>query len=390
MILALLLCLPLGQARGGQDAAKIEQAVRYANDPDRPQLHLRAVDRLKGYGAAAVVPEVLKFAKEKGYNALSIAFTEGLGEFKDARITTLLMELIADQDFFWRPTAMRALTRHAEPKTRDTFRKGLDDRLWGCRASAVLGLEKLDDRASKAKILGLLGDEVYDVRARAAKTLYAFGDSTGLPILVEALRANTVWFDIDYGQIAREDAWKFLKTISGDPFGYKPWESASERAPGLAKFEAWIARTMPDWREKVPEKARVKAEKIEYVFGYELRSCQRGDFFFRIDTQGRFVLGYFNLEKVRLSPDELRAFRKALEKVKTIDRSFPYGEGGCDFEQYYLQKDARFEKLWIGLKGRPDAAQPFIKVVTGLVRDKFGPKKAEQFRASSLLFRTVE
>ena len=77
----------------------------------------------------------------------------------------------------------------------------LGDRLWGCRASGVLALEKLDDRDSIAKIRELLGDDVYDVRAQAAKTLHAFGDPSGLPVLVEALRANTVWFDIDYGQI---------------------------------------------------------------------------------------------------------------------------------------------------------------------------------------------
>ena len=147
---------------------------------------------------------------------------------------------------------------------------------------------------------------------------------------------------------------------------------------------------MPDWRKRVPKAARVHAEKVDYVFGFELRSCQRGDFFFRVDREGNLVLGYFNLEKAKLAPEELKAFNAALDRVKTVDRDVPYGEGGCDFEQYYVPAGKRFEKLWIGLRGRPDAVEPFIRLVHGLVKAKFGGKKAADFRQSALLFRSVE
>ena len=36
-------------------------------------------------------------------------------------------------------------------------------------------------------------------------------------------------------------------------------------------------------KSKLPEGARVKPDPAAYVFGFELRSCQRGDFFFRVD-----------------------------------------------------------------------------------------------------------
>jgi len=286
-----------------QDSAKIDQEIEYANLRDKPQLHVQAVRKLKDRGGPAVAEAITAFVARKGHNALSIAFTEGLGELQDPRIVALLRELVRDQDFLWRPTAMRALAARPEPGSRDEFRAALTDKLWGCRAAAVVALEKLNDRDSLEALRGLLGDDVYDVRAQAAKTLHAFGDSAGLPVLVEALRADTVWFGIDYGQIAREDAWTFLKKIAKDDFGYKPWETVEERAPGLAKAEAWLARTMPDWKSRVPEKARVRGEAAEYVFGFERRSCQRGDFFFRLDKEGTLVLGYFTLEKATLTPD---------------------------------------------------------------------------------------
>jgi hypothetical protein len=382
MILALALLL--------QDASKIAQEVDYANSKDKPQLHVTAARRLRERGGPAVADEIERYVAKNGHNALSVTFTEALGALREPRLTKLLRALVADRDFFWRPAAMRSLADHADAESLSVFREGLADRLWGCRVSSVLGLEKLNDRESAPKIRELLGDEQYDVRAQAAKTLHAFGDDTGLPVLVEALRADTVWFDIDYGQIAREDAWNFLKKITKDDFGYKPWETVEQRAPGLAKFEAWIAKAFPDWRSRVPEKARVRADKVDYVFGFELRSCQRGDFFFRLDRDGNLILGYFNLEKVKLAPDELKALNAAIEKVGSVDRSAPYGQGGCDFEQYYLRQGARFDKLWIGVKGRPDAVEGFTKTVLAIVRARFGEKVAEDYRQSAILFRAEE
>jgi hypothetical protein len=382
VIFALLLLL--------QDAAKLATEIEYANAKDKPQFHVQAVRKLKDRGGPAVAEDIVRFVAAHGHNALSIAFTEGLGDLKDPRLTALLRELVRDKDFLWRPTAMRALAEQADRDSLADFRAGLGDKLWGCRAASIVAIEKLGDRESAASVKGLLGDEVYDVRAQAARTLYAFGDPAGLPVLVEALRADTVWFGIDYGQIAREDAWNFLKKIAKDDFGYKPWETTEQRSPGLAKAEAWLAKTMPDWRDRVPEKARVRATAVDYVFGFERRSCQRGDFFFRLDKEGNLVVGYFTLEKAKLSEDELKAFNAALDKVKTVDRSIPYGQGGCDFEQFYVPDGPRFDKLWIGVAGRPAPVEPFTRTVLDLLRKKFGERVAEEFRQSSDLFRMSE
>jgi hypothetical protein len=382
VILALALML--------QESAKLEQEIEVANAKDKPQMHSTACKRLAARGGPAVEEAVEAFVAKRGAGALSLAFTETLGELRSPKLTARLRALAVDPAFFWRPAAMRALAKHADSSTADVFRGGLADKLWGVRMGAIQGIERLKDRESLPRVRELLGDEQYDVRAQAAKTLHAFGDPSGLPVLVEALRADTVWFDIDFGQIAREDAWNFLKGLTGDDFGYKPWEGPEARAPGLAKFEAWIAKTAPDWRDRLPEKARVRAEKVEYVFGYELRSCQRGDVFFRLDAEGNLVLGYFNLEKAKLAPAELKAFLAEVEKARTVDRTQPYGEGGCDYEQMYFKAGGRFEKLWIGQRGRPEAVEPFVKTAAALLKAKFGERVAEDFRYSSLLFRAAE
>ncbi len=370
--------------------SKLLQELETANSKERPQMQGQAVKRLLARGADSIAEPVAVFAAARGHAALSIAFTEMLGSLKDPRITKLLTDLVNDAQFFWRPAALRSLADHADPATLELFRKGLGDRLWGCRAAAILGLERLGDKASLEPIQKLLGDATYDVRAQAAKTLYAFGDASGLPVLVEALRADSVWFDIDYGQIAREDAWNFLKKISKDDFGYKPWETPAQRAPGLAKFEAWIARTLPDWKERVPAAARTWMEKSEWIYGFELRSCQRGDVFFRIDAAGNLVRGYFTLEKVALAPAELKELMTLVDKVKTVDRTTAYGEGGCDFEQHYLKVGERFEKLWIGQKGRPAAVEPFVSRVRALLKKHFGGAAAEEFQDAAALFQVPE
>lgn len=221
--------------------------------------------------------------------------------------------------------------------------------------------------------------------------MYAFGDESGLPVLVESLRSSVAWFDIDYGQLAREDAWTFLKTISGDDFGFKPWEPAARREAGLKRWEEWIAKRMPDWRDRIPSNAKVAPDQAVYEFGFELRSCRTGDYFFRVDAQNNLVLGYFNLIRAQLTEAERSKLDKAIEAVREVDRAFPYGQGGCDFEQYYLKTGAsKFEKLWIGVGGRPGDLDGFIRTVTELLRAKFGDGEAKTFKDRTALFREMD
>ncbi len=372
-------------------AAKIEQEVAYANDPEKLTFQVQAIKRLKDRGAEAV-PALLAFVEKKGANALSLGCTELLGDIPDARLADLCARLLQDRNFYWRPAAARSLADQKSPAHRDLLRRFLADRLWGVRASAILGLGRLADKESAAAIRAALNDETYDVRAQAAKTLHGFGDESGLPVLVASLRSEAAWFDIDYGQIAREDACNFLKKImKGDDFGFKAWEPPDKRAPGLKRWEEWIAAKIPDWNDRVPANARPVADAAEYAFGFELRSCRSGDYFFRIDSKNTFVVGYFNLARAPLTAEERAGFDRQLEAVKGVDRSAPYGRGGCDFEQYYLASGgARFEKLWIGLGGRPPELDGFIRYCRGLIQAKFGASEAAEFKERTAPFRGVD
>jgi len=373
-----------------QEAAKIDQEVAYANDPEKLQFQIQAVKRLKERGAAAV-PALLAFVEKKGPHALSLACTELLGEIPDARLAALCARLVEDRNFPWRPAAARSLAELKSAEHRALLRTRLGDRLWGVRSAAVLGLEKLGDKDSTEAIRKALDDETHEVRAQAAKTLHAFGDPSGLPVLVEALRSSIAWFDIDYGQIAREDACNFLKKLTGDDYGFKAWEPEEKRAPGLKRWEAWIAERIPDWRDRIPANARAVPDPAVYVFGFELRSCRSGDYFFRIDSGNNLVVGYFNLTRAPLTAEERAAFDRELAKVRKVDRTVPYGQGGCDFEQYYLAGEGkRFEKLWIGIGGRPPEIEGFIRTCAGLIRAKFGEAEAAEFKERTAPFRGVD
>jgi hypothetical protein len=412
------------------EEAKIAKEVAYLNNPDKPQLAVQASVKLENRGRAAV-PAILAFVKEKGHNALTLIGTELFTRIKDERLAVLCAELIADKDFFWRPMAMQGLAAQESKAHRDVFRAGLKDVLWGVRTNAILGLELIDDRAAKDAVLPLLNDDIYDVRAQAAKTVFVWGDESGLPLLVESLRSEVRWFDIDYGQLAREDSWNFLIRLrirdtktdqkneaalvaafkereQRDPTfdelsklrkeafsmardevspGYKPWEGPKAREAGLRKWDEWMASRDPKWREKIPANAVVKPDASEYVFGFELRSCQRGDFFFRIDKEDNLVLGHFNLTRAKLTAEEKAKFAAALKTAAALERGVAYGKGGCDFEQYYLPDGDKFAKLWIGVSGRPPELDGFIKTCRELIKAKFGEGEALEFKDRTSLFR---
>jgi HEAT repeat protein len=371
-------------------AETLAEDLKRANDADRPQHQHQATERIRKRGVEAVEP-VLAWVKQHGRNAMSIGFTQFLGELRHEKVTALLVEAVRDRDFYWRPAATAALGEHAVAAHRDLLRSLMSDGLWGVRAAAIKGLERLNDRESLPAIRERLNDEIYDVRAQAAKTMHAFGDETGLPVLVEALRSAVTWFDIDYGQLAREDAWKFLKELTKDDFGFKPWEPISQRQAGLAKWEAWIAAKYPKWRDMLPANARTTADTAEYVLGFELRSCQKGEFFFRIDSENNLVLGFFNLVRARLTKEERASIDAALVDARKVDPNVPYGRGGCDFEQYYFKSEGgRFDKLWIGLGGRPTEIDRFIRVMRDLIKAKFGEAESAMFKELTDLFRGMD
>jgi hypothetical protein len=364
--------------------------VILANDMKDPLLQGQAFEKIFSAGNAAVGP-ILEFVEKKGANALILQFTQRFSEFKDPRMEDLLAKLIDDKLFFWRPAATWALAELAPRRYLELFRRSLGDHLWGVRQAAILGLDQLEDRDSIPAIKPLLADDIHAVRSQAARTLAAFGDESGLPVLVAALRDTTHWFDIDYGQLAREDAFNFLRRYSGMDFGFRPWESADQREKPLAHWEAWIASKFSDWKERVPKTAWPRPDTSEYLFGFELRSCQKGDFFFRVTTDGVLVLGYFNLVREKLDPGQLRAFKEAWKPAWEIDPFQTYGRSGCDFEKYYLRaEDGHYETPCFFVQGRPGRLDGFIKSIREILRSRFGDGTASELQERAELFREPE
>ena len=73
-----------------------------------------------------------------------------------------------------------------------------------------------------------------------------------------------------------------------------------------------------------------------------------------------------------------------------MDNDLPYGEGGCDFEQYYLGDAGDFERLWVGKGGRPTEMDRFNRFCRELIEKKFGRGAAQEFREKTALFRGFE
>lgn len=382
----LLLATVLIQSANNQDSLITIGDVVLANNPKDPFLQGQAIEKIQEAGTKAVA-SILEFVKKNGHNALTLQFTQAMESIKDEKIADLLAELVQNKKFFWRPAAMWGLATQSDKKYQDIYRNTLKDNLWGVRQAAIRGLGRINDKDSITEIRKLLADDIFSVRAQAAKTLHSFGDETGLPVLIASLHDESVWFDIDYGLVAREESWNVLKKITNDDFGYKPWKERKVREPGLAKWEDWISKKFPNWKEMVPKTAWFKPDDSKYTFGFELRSCQIGDFFFRVDKSGTMSLGCFNVTRAKLDDDEFKKFKEMLKPIHRVDPEAIYGKPGCDFEKYYLiSEHGGFETRSFYIEGRPTSVDKFIDYCESLVRKKFGDGPASEFKEMARLF----
>lgn len=374
-----------------QDPGVVAREVENANSLLRPQLQQQAIERLKGRGGSEVAEAVLAFVEKKGRGSLTFRFIEALGSLKDERIVKLLRDLAVDDKFAGRLIAIRALTEQGDRALLGTFRKGLRHQSFRVRAAMAEALGMMGDQESIPEMRGLLNDESCDVRSQAAEALYAMGDASGLPVLVEALGIEAKWFDeADYGQLAREEAFRFLRTLTGDDFGFKPWDSEDERAPGKARFDQWMARKDPAWKEKIPPNARRRPATSDYRFGYEALSCKVGTCFLRIGQDWTLTIGNLNLVKVKLSDPEIERLKKALQKALLAEKDVFYGEFGCDFEKFYLKVGNGFEVTRVGLVGRPDFLDPLAKILEDVVPPHLDADSLQEFKSLLSLFRKGE
>jgi hypothetical protein len=314
-----------------------------------------------------------------------------MGSLKDDRIAKLLRDLAADESFPGRLPAIRALAQQGDRTLLATFRAGLHHPSLRVRVAMVEALGAMADKESIPALRGLLNDDSCDVRLQAAEALYAMGDASGLPLLVETLGIEAKWFDeADYGQSAREEALRFLKTLTGDDFGFRPWDGEEDRAPGRVRFEQWMARKDPAWKEKVPPKARTHIDTSDYRFGYEALSCKVGTFYLRIDKDWVLTIGTLNVITVKLSDQEIHRFKKCIETALAAEKDVFYGEFGCDFEKVHLKVGKDYEVIRVGLGGRPDFLYPLVKMIETVVPSHLDADALEVFKSLVSLFRRSE
>jgi outer membrane protein assembly factor BamB len=109
-------------------------------------------------------------------------------------------------------------------------------------ATSALG-QVLKDKAAE-ELAAKLADESDEVRMAAARGLIEFGDRRALTPLVALLESDAVRI--------RHEASRYLLASTGQEIGFIAYADAKDRAPQVAKWQAWLAASGATATLKVP------------------------------------------------------------------------------------------------------------------------------------------
>lgn len=355
--------------------------VEKANSAN-PYIGVRATEALAKFGLEGFAA-VERFVARRSIYALSPQVVTWLGTLNDPRPRALLIRCLKDLDFPWRPFAVRAMMQPASADEAVQWMPFLADPLPAVRESIVLGLGAfarsprctlrkalIDDLATR------LGDEAFEPRLAVAEALAGLDDTRGVAMLLAALGCTRKWFDVDYGELARRRAWTALQAF----------DIAAPFNPALA-----VAQTV-DVRQSIHRALELKTGKAialpppfdpdpsNVIYGLEVRSCRRGDAYLRITSDGKMVIGHYDLKTVKL-PDSLFAeVRKEIEALRAVPDAPFFGMGGCDYECHFLPDERGMRRFMVGLSGRPAGARRLVEVLGKALDVVSGEAEGDGFR----------
>jgi hypothetical protein len=372
---SLVLLLALRQESQTSEPDKLKATVATACEGKitvRPQ----AVKRLLAMGAP-VMPHVRDYVRAKGRNALSPGLVEALGKLGDDG-RALLLELLDDQRFYWRPQAVRGLLEAGKAEDRPRVRALLLDRAPIVRRAAAEALGKAGDREAAPKLRALLADPDHRVRFGAGHGLLLLGDDGGLPVLVELLRLDLEFFGDPIGVRARSEAFEVLKKTAGQDFGYHPAAEGPAREAAARKCEEWAReRLHGEWQ--LAAAARVLPDAARYVVGVELRTCNLGEMWLRLDDQGQLAVGLENPQRVALDAQQATALRGAFAGVADGDSRI-HGAIVCDFERFCGLSSKGTRSLQSAPGSRPKELEPVVAALLAALTAAGRPELMEQAR----------
>ncbi|MBL8900936.1 MAG: HEAT repeat domain-containing protein [Planctomycetes bacterium] len=337
---AVLALLPaaLAAPQDPPSSEQIDQWIEHARG-GKPAVRPQAAQRLVRAGAPAAARLLaLAGSTSKECAALGPDLIESFGAFESEPLRAKLLEALRDPDFPWRPAAARGLAAKPKPAERALVLALLEDPLAAVRAAAIDALRALGEKEARDVLASRLADEDDRVRRRAAALLSDWGDRTSLAWLLEDLARSDSFFDRATGQMARYEAWTFLKTrLEGTSrsIAFQPQWAPSEVQAVDARGALAQALFSTAKSPSIPPLARAAQPAIDEVLGLELRSCRKGEFFLRWNSRDELWVGLGNAARLPLAPgtsEKLLAAADAAFRKLGAERFF--GEPGCDLEDY--------------------------------------------------------
>ena len=331
----------LATAGSAQDPAEsdVDRYLRLAREAS-PVVRPQAARRLVGLGeeAAARVLEVTG-GEPLGYAQLGQDVVEILGELPGADLRADLWESLDDPDFPWRPSVARTLGKTAIAGETERFVDCLTDPLAAVRTAGIAALGVLDDKTHEQDVRPLLSDPHDRVRREAAVLLDRWGDPRTLWHLVEDLKREDRFLQLDTGKSARFEAIRLLEARFGDRFGFAAEKAPTtpENAAAIERFEQQVRAVAGDAAYELPEVAKAGTVTDRAVIGLEIRSCRRGEFFLRWTDNDVLLVGTGNPVRIPLDPlssTGLLDTAGAILKAHTGPEF--WGEPGCDTETFTL------------------------------------------------------
>ncbi|MEE2887190.1 MAG: hypothetical protein VX951_07135 [Planctomycetota bacterium] len=309
--------------------------VEKAHNHRRIMLRRAAARKVADAGAAAV-PAVRAFQKKHGRDAIRMVLVSSYAVSKttDAATLGLLLEWAGDRDFYWRSQALKGLANRRRPELKKLFTSNLQDPAYLTRIEAGRGLCLLGDHS---RTLGLLADVDPRVRLRVAVCLVEEGNDRGLPTLIEALRQETSFLDYPWGQIGAIVAFKTMRKLAAQDFGFVPGESRTKNGDAVAGFEKWArVRLGKNWVDPV----QIPGDDTSYLGGIEIRSCRNGDMFLRWTADQVLVIGLEGRTRIQLDDS---AFSNLDAGPQTTGET-RHGKVVCDFLRWACKTTGKSQK----------------------------------------------
>ncbi|MCZ6598665.1 MAG: hypothetical protein O7B99_13585 [Planctomycetota bacterium] len=357
-LLAVLFAAVSATAVQDGSETELDRYVRLAREGSpivRPQAARRLV-RLGRPAAERLLVECGEGPRDMG--ALGADLVEVLGELDDARLRAKLWQALEDKDFPWRPSAARSLASTARAAEADRYHVMATDHLSAVRTAAMTAFERADLRQRQTMLLALLQDPHDRVRREAARVLDAWGNSCMLAYLVEDLRRDDRFFQLETGKEARFAAIAILERRFGDRFGYRPEQSPRVKVNRDA-IEAIDRKTRElCWGglPELPAIARAGRATEGDLIGLEVRSCRRGEFFLRWSRDDVLYVGTGRSARVQLPEGTVARLAKQMAPVvEELSEEAFWGAPGCDWEVFYWQPDPEARPVALRISKGPDA-----------------------------------